>query len=55
MSAIYGMEHRVLQDRFDTRRLADNVERRVVEYSISGFHQALIESMDMFWLATVDH
>lgn len=55
MSAIYGMEHRVLQDRFDTRRLADNVERRVVESSISEFHQALIENMDMFWLATVDH
>ena len=30
MSRLYGPTHRSLQDRFDTRRLADNVETRVV-------------------------
>jgi len=30
MSRLYGPLHRSLQDRFDTRRLADNVEARVV-------------------------
>ena len=29
MSRLYGPVHRSLQDRFDTRRLADNVETRV--------------------------
>jgi hypothetical protein len=28
MSRLYGPVHRSLQDRFDTRRLADNVETR---------------------------
>ena len=55
MSSIYGPEHRILQDRFDSRRLADNVERRVVEKSINKFHRDFIEARDMFWLATVDH
>jgi acyl-CoA synthetase (AMP-forming)/AMP-acid ligase II len=30
MSRLYGPVHRSLQDRFETRRLADNVETRVV-------------------------
>jgi hypothetical protein len=30
MSRLYGPVHRSLQERFDTRRLADNVEKRVV-------------------------
>ena len=55
MSSIYGPEHRILQDTFDSRRLADNVERRVVEKSINKFHRDFIEARDMFWLATVDH
>jgi predicted pyridoxine 5'-phosphate oxidase superfamily flavin-nucleotide-binding protein len=44
-----------LQDRFDTRKLADNVERRVVFTEITPEHRAFIESRDMFWLATIDH
>lgn len=55
MTTLYGPNHRDLQDRFDTRRLADNVERRVVEPAISDFHRGFIEARDMFWLATVDH
>jgi uncharacterized protein len=55
MSDLYGSEHRALQDRFDTRRLADNVERRVVEPVINEFHRDFIEARDMFWLASIDH
>jgi predicted pyridoxine 5'-phosphate oxidase superfamily flavin-nucleotide-binding protein len=55
MSRLYGPNHRALQDRFDTRRLADGVERRVVETEVSAEHRRFIESRDMFWLATVDH
>src|SRR4051794_32522948 len=55
MSRLYGPLHRSLQDRFDTRRLADNVEQRVVGTEITAGHRAFIESRDMFWLATVDH
>jgi len=55
VSKIYGPVHRLLQDRFDTRRLADSVEHRVVETQVTDQHKAFIESRDMFWLATVDH
>jgi predicted pyridoxine 5'-phosphate oxidase superfamily flavin-nucleotide-binding protein len=55
MSKLYGPIHRSLQDRFDTRRLADNVERRLVLSKIPPDHKAFIESRDMFFLSTVDH
>ncbi len=55
MSRIYGPEHRALQDRFDTRRLADNVEDRIVKTEIGEEQKAFIEARDMFWLASIDH
>ena len=55
MSRLYGPVHRSLQDRFDTRRLADNVEARVVLTEISPEHKVFIESRDMFFLSTIDH
>jgi len=55
MSRLYGPLHRSLQDRFDTRRLADNTEARVVLTEISPEHKAFIESRDMFFLSTIDH
>src|SRR5580704_6599798 len=55
MSRLYGPNHRALQDRFDQRRLADNVEKRVLVTEITAEHKAFIESRDMFWLATIDH
>ena len=55
MSRLYGPAHRSLQDRFDTRKLADNVEQRVVLTKIPSEHKDFIESRDMFWLATIDH
>jgi predicted pyridoxine 5'-phosphate oxidase superfamily flavin-nucleotide-binding protein len=38
-----------------SRRLADNVDARVVLTEISPEHKAFIESRDMFFLSTVDH
>ena len=55
MSRLYGPVHRSLQERFDTRRLADNVEKRVVLTEIPQEHKAFIESRDMFFLSTIDH
>ena len=55
MSQLYGPVHRSLQDRFDTRRLADSVEARLVLTEIPPEHKAFIESRDMFFLSTVDH
>ena len=55
MSSLYGPVHRGLQERFDTRRLADNVEKRVVLTEIPPEHKTFIESRDMFFLSTIDH
>jgi hypothetical protein len=55
MSRLYGPLHRSLQDRFDTRRLADNTEARIVLTEIPPEHKAFIESRDMFFLSTIDH
>jgi uncharacterized protein len=55
MSRLYGPVHRSLQERFDTRRLADNVEKRVVLTEIPPEHKAFIESREMFFLSTIDH
>jgi predicted pyridoxine 5'-phosphate oxidase superfamily flavin-nucleotide-binding protein len=55
MSRLYGPLHRSLQDRFDTCRLADNTEARVVLTEIPPEHKAFIESRDMFFLSTIDH
>jgi len=55
MSRLYGPVHRSLQDRFETRWLADNVETRVVLTEIPQEHKAFIESRDMFFLSTIDH
>jgi uncharacterized protein len=55
MSRFYGPEHRALQERFDTARLADDLENRIVYTEIIDEYRAFIEQRDMFWLATVDH
>jgi hypothetical protein len=55
MSRLFGPVHRSLQDRFDTRRLADGVEARLVLTEIPPEHKAFIESRDMFFLSTIDH
>lgn len=45
---------RRLQDRFDTRRLADRLEAVKVRNRFTPEDRALIESLDLFFLATAD-
>ena len=55
MSASYHDGARRLQDRFDTRRLADRLAERFLEHAeIDDADRAFIERMDMFFLATAD-
>jgi uncharacterized protein len=54
MSETYHDGHRSLQDRFDTRRLADRIDERLVDDVIDADDRAFIESLDMFFLATAD-
>ncbi len=55
MSRLYGDEHRVLQDEFGTRKLADRVEQLVCRTEFDDEVRAFIEGADMFFLSTVDH
>lgn len=55
MSTLYGDQHRALQDRFGSRKLADRLAETTVKDRIGGRHAAFIESRDFFFLATVDH
>ncbi|HKE14193.1 MAG TPA: pyridoxamine 5'-phosphate oxidase family protein [Kofleriaceae bacterium] len=54
MAAFYGENHRAFQRRFDTERLADRIEERLVHDRISAEDRAFIEKLDMFFLATAD-
>jgi predicted pyridoxine 5'-phosphate oxidase superfamily flavin-nucleotide-binding protein len=50
----YHEGSRELQDRFDTRRLADRLTERTVSDVLDAEDRAFVESMDMFFLATAD-
>ena len=50
----YHEGSRELQDRFDTRRLADRIDERLVHATITADDRAFIEARDMFFLATAD-
>ncbi|HEY8774107.1 MAG TPA: pyridoxamine 5'-phosphate oxidase family protein [Gaiellaceae bacterium] len=52
--AVYNEGNRRLQDRFDTRRLADRIEERIVHAVIDEDDRAFIEGCDMFFIATAD-
>jgi predicted pyridoxine 5'-phosphate oxidase superfamily flavin-nucleotide-binding protein len=55
MSSHYHEGSRELQDRFDTRRLADRLEERFLSRGvIDDADRAFIERMDMFFLASAD-
>ena len=55
MEPTYHEGSRKLQDRFDTRRLADRIDARFVQReAIEPEDRAFIERMDMFFLATAD-
>jgi uncharacterized protein len=56
-NVVMGLYHeasRRLQDRFDTRRLADRIEDRIVREVIDADDRAFIEARDMFFIATTD-
>jgi predicted pyridoxine 5'-phosphate oxidase superfamily flavin-nucleotide-binding protein len=54
MAQLYPPGSRSLQDQFDTRRLADRIEQRLVHTRLSEEDRAFIEARDMFFLATAD-
>ena len=54
MSELYHSGNRALQERFDTRRLADRLEDVKVTETIDERDRAFIESLDMFFIATAD-
>lgn len=54
MSSMYGDEHRELQDRFDSRALADTLEAVTVVPVVDEAAKAFIESRSYFFLSTVD-
>lgn len=55
MSRLFGEQHRALQDEFDTRDMADRIEQVACKTEFDEESRGFIESMDMFFLATVDH
>jgi predicted pyridoxine 5'-phosphate oxidase superfamily flavin-nucleotide-binding protein len=52
--SIYHSGNRSFQDRFDTRRLADRIDEKLVRDTIDDDDRAFIEARDMFFLATAD-
>jgi len=51
---LYHSDHRSLQERFDTLRLADRLEKVKVLDHIADDDRAFIEARDMFFIATTD-
>ena len=54
MSKFYSKHHRDLQDRFDSRRMADLMENGLVHGEFSDDEKAFVQSRDMFFMSTVD-
>lgn len=52
--AIYHVGMRTLQDRYDTRRLADRLDERLGRAAFTEQDRAFIESRALFFLATAD-
>jgi hypothetical protein len=53
-SELYGPGSRLLQDRFDSRRIADRLEDVNLAHCFSETHREIIETAPMFFLATAD-
>lgn len=51
---MYTESQRELQDRFDSRRLADRIEERLVAAELDDRDREFVERQPMFFLATVD-
>ena len=54
MSDMYHARSRELQDRYDTRRLADRLAAVKVHDRFTADDRAFVERLDMFFLATAD-
>ncbi len=54
MSKVYSEQHRVLQDQFSTRKMADRLEEMIVKDAVDEMDKGFIESRDYFFLSTVD-
>ena len=54
MPSMYHEGSRELQDRFDTRRLADRLDEVKVHDRFTAADRSFIERLDMFFLATAD-
>jgi uncharacterized protein len=54
VSKLYGAQQRALQDRFDSRRIADKIEALAIQPQLGDMDIPFIESQDMFWLSTID-
>ncbi|MDH4143825.1 MAG: pyridoxamine 5'-phosphate oxidase family protein [Acidimicrobiia bacterium] len=54
MDDFYTEGHRALQDRFDTRRLADRLTDVTVSESFDEAQKRFVERSPFFWLATAD-
>ena len=52
--SMYHEGSRELQDRFDSRRIADRLEEVNVTTTFSDYQRELIDAAPMFWLATAD-
>jgi predicted pyridoxine 5'-phosphate oxidase superfamily flavin-nucleotide-binding protein len=54
MTDLFNDGQRDLQDKFDTRRLADRVGERIIHQTFSDTEREFIEAQPMFFLATTD-
>lgn len=54
MSRLYDEPHRALQDRFQSRAMADRIEQIALKTEIGEEERAFIESRDFFFLSTVN-
>jgi predicted pyridoxine 5'-phosphate oxidase superfamily flavin-nucleotide-binding protein len=54
VTRLYGEEHRALQDRFQSRPMADRIEQIALKPEIGEEERAFIESRDFFFLSTVN-
>ncbi|MFI3121308.1 MAG: pyridoxamine 5'-phosphate oxidase family protein [Methylococcaceae bacterium] len=55
MDELYGEQHKLLQQAFDTEKLAERVKEFIVLPEVTDEHKAFIESRDMFFLTSIDH
>lgn len=54
MSDLYHKGNREVQDRFDSRKLADRMIKRAVRDEITENDRNFIQAQDMFFISTVD-